>query len=386
LAQSDAPQSETNAGDADAGGSIAQRYERARAKLEEQRAKEDTQRQATDKLRNEAESLRQRLIANAARVQELETKLADTEHKLTQLSAQEKDLQNYFARDRDRVARLMAVLQRLETGYPPALALRPDDSLAAARGAAVLGDVLKPVAVEVSTVAGKLRELADTRTQLDAARQTSRTEQQSLTAARAGLASLLEERARQADVAETELGQIHTVTEDAARETSDLKSLIDKIAALRRQSSPDEGFTVVTPQGKDAALKRGSLLHPVTGDMQPGDPAGPGRTPGHPVEGLWFESQAGAQAVAPADGEIVFSGPYQKFGQVLILEIAGNYHLLLAGLGQIDVRLGDLVLAGEPVGKLPQGATPQLYMELRRNGQTLDPAPWMSTVLRKAKG
>jgi len=90
--------------------------------------------------------------------------------------------------------------------------------------------------------------------------------------------------------------------------------------------------------------------------------------------------------VAPGDSEVVFAGPYQKFGQVLILEIVGGYHLTLAGLGRIDVRIGDRVLAGEPVGSLPQGMPGRLYLELRRNGQTVDPAPWMSVELRKAKG
>jgi septal ring factor EnvC (AmiA/AmiB activator) len=121
--------------------------------------------------------------------------------------------------------------------------------------------------------------------------------------------------------------------------------------------------------------------------VTPGDPAGPGRTPGgNGPLGLWFECPGKAEAVAPADAEVVFAGNYQKFGQVLILEITGGYHLTLAGLGRIDVHIGDSVLAGEPVGILPEGTLSRLYMELRRNGQTVDPAPWLSAELRKAKG
>jgi len=36
------------------------------------------------------------------------------------------------------------------------------------------------------------------------------------------------------------------------------------------------------------------------------------------------------------------------------------------------------------VGVLPNGETSQLYLELRRNNLTIDPAPWMSAELRKA--
>src|SRR5437773_2188323 len=106
----------------------------------------------------------------------------------------------------------------------------------------------------------------------------------------------------------------------------------------------------------ERCCRRATQRPPVIGRVTPGDPAGPGRTPGiNGPLGLWFETSGKAEAVAPADSEVVFAGSYQKFGQVLILEIAGGYHLTLAGLGRIDVHIGDLVLAGEPVGVLPEG-------------------------------
>ena len=90
--------------------------------------------------------------------------------------------------------------------------------------------------------------------------------------------------------------------------------------------------------------------------------------------------------MAPGDSEECVAGPYLKLGQVLILELAGGYHLALAGLGRIDVHIGDLVLAGEPVGTLPEGKAAPLYMELRRNGKVVDLAPWVSADIGKAKG
>jgi septal ring factor EnvC (AmiA/AmiB activator) len=148
-------------------------------------------------------------------------------------------------------------------------------------------------------------------------------------------------------------------------------------------------MTIVTAESAaPTPMRRGTLRRPVVGPMAPGGPDAPGpvTAKGVGISGLWFAATGGAQAVAPADSEVVFAGPYQKFGQVLILEIAGGYDLLLAGLGRIDVRIGDSVLAGEPVGILPRGAQAHLYMELRRGGQTVNPAPWLAAELRKAKG
>ena len=328
----------------DAGGTLAERYERARAMLEEQRAEEMATRETRDRLAGEAQSLRERLVANAARVQQLEAAYAATSSQIDELRAHESALAAAFERDRARVARLLAVIQRLDADAPPALVVRSDDSLAAARGAMLLGSMLPPVYEQAAALGRQLRALAAARSELQAKSAEARNEAIALNAARRELSALLARRSREASEAETRLLEIHTLTEEAARETGDLASLLERIAQLRAQAGPGQTMVVVTAQsGAGSALRLGTLIWPVAGTFQAGDPAGPGRTPGiNAPQGLWFEAGGAAQAVAPADSEVVFAGDYQKFGQVLILEIAGGYHLLLAGFGRIDVGIGDL--------------------------------------------
>ncbi len=373
--------------EAPAGGTIAERYERARAIFEERRTAEAATRETRDRLALEAEDSRQRLIANAARVQQLETDIAQTVEEIAGLRESESSLSANLVRDRADVAHLLAVLQRLDADQPPALAMHPGDSLAAARGAMMLGAMLPPVYERAAALGRRLRELYATRAELESKNQEALSQAVALVAARADLDLLLGLRSVEATEAEERLAQIHAVTEEAARETVDLKSLIDKIASLRAQDGPAGGMVVVTAGEPGDALTRGSLLRPVAGSVTAGDPAGPGLTPGTDgPTGLWFETAGAAQVVAPADSEVVFAGPYQRFGNVLILEIAGGYHLLLAGLDRVNVHIGHLVLAGEPVGVLPGGQSARLYLELRRNGQAVDPVPWMSAALRKARG
>ena len=367
---------------------LAERYSRAHKAFEEQRGNEDKTRAERDALAAEARSLQERLIANAARVQELESAVESSTDEIAKLGETIQTLQADLVRDRDRVAHLLAVLQRLRADEPPALALKPDDSLAAARGTMQMGAMLPPVYEEAAALGKKLKTLAETRLSLAKKSDQARIEAVSLKAARASLDGLLQEKSTEQADADVKLSEIHGIAEEIGREANDLKSLIDRVATLRAAGPTSEGMKIVTAQnGGAATLARGSLLRPVVGTAMPGDPAGPGRTPGEngPL-GLWFETAGRAEAVAPGDSEVVFAGTYQKFGQVLILEIPGGYHLTLAGLGRIDVHIGDLVLAGEPVGVLPEGKAARLYMELRRNGQAVDPAPWLSAELRKAKG
>jgi septal ring factor EnvC (AmiA/AmiB activator) len=116
----------------------------------------------------------------------------------------------------------------------------------------------------------------------------------------------------------------------------------------------------------------------LSGDME-GVPAG------H-APGVSFLAPAAAQVIAPSDGQVLFAGLYHKSGEVLILQSAGGYDLVLAGLARIDVRPGDRLLAGEPVGTMPgTNAGSRLYFELRQSGKGVDPAPWLEVDLRKAK-
>jgi septal ring factor EnvC (AmiA/AmiB activator) len=92
--------------------------------------------------------------------------------------------------------------------------------------------------------------------------------------------------------------------------------------------------------------------------------------------------------IAPRDGLIVFAGPFRGLGQLLIIEYQAKYHLLLAGLGRIDKQVGENVLAGEPVGIMNASRTagPALYMELRRNGQPINPLPWLAAGRTEVNG
>jgi septal ring factor EnvC (AmiA/AmiB activator) len=111
---------------------------------------------------------------------------------------------------------------------------------------------------------------------------------------------------------------------------------------------------------------------------------------GSQSKGLVLETRHGAQVTSPCDGWIVFAGEFRTFGQLLIINAGDGYHILLAGLSQIDVQLGQFVLAGEPVGLMSaapkaqkanqQGNAPVLYVEFRKDSRPVDPEPWWAAA------
>jgi septal ring factor EnvC (AmiA/AmiB activator) len=118
---------------------------------------------------------------------------------------------------------------------------------------------------------------------------------------------------------------------------------------------------------------------------------------GSQSKGLVLETRHGGQVVSPSDGWIVYAGEFRSYGQLLIINAGGGYHILLAGLSQIDVQLGQFVLAGEPVGVMSTAAktttpgktqdnAPILYIEFRKDQRPIDPDPWWVDASRKVQG
>src|SRR4030095_15292069 len=103
-------------------------------------------------------------------------------------------------------------------------------------------------------------------------------------------------------------------------------------------------------------------------------------------KGVSIAARPGGQITAPCDGWVVYAGPFRNYGQLLILNAGGGYHVWLAGMERISVDLGQFVVTGEPVAVMGSGAQitaakaggvnqPVLYVEFRKDGVPVDPGP-----------
>lgn len=329
-----------------------------------------------DALKVQAEALQRKLVETAARVQTLESDKILLDADIARLTTEDATLSRSFAHDRVSVARLLAVIERLQHDTPPAMVLRPDDALAATRGAMLIGASLPTVYGKAAALSRRLQLLADTRKMLVARRAEGVRNAAQLSRARVELDQLLANKKEEVAGAAAAYGAMRDKLGKIAAEAENLEALMTRVAALRRQPATDAVVVVTAQNSAVRAPARGSLITPVVGHVQAvGSGAGPGVT---------YLTAAGAQVVAPADCEVLFAGPYHKNGQVLILEVSVGYDLVLEGLDRIMVRPGDQVLAGEPVGAMPQlGQEGELYFEVRENGHGTNPVPLLIPEIRK---
>ncbi|MBU6442419.1 MAG: peptidoglycan DD-metalloendopeptidase family protein [Alphaproteobacteria bacterium] len=360
------------------------RYRTLQGQIGKAKPAVDAAKSKSDTLAAQAAALRARLIDTAARVQNLEQQKVDLGNQIVTLSAQEAVLAQSFAHDRVAVAHLLGILERLQHDTPPVIALRADDAMGAAEGAMLLGASLPRVYGAAADLARRLDALRQTRAQLIMRRAEAAKNAIQLAAARSALDQLLATKQAEADSATARYTTLEAALDKIAKEAGDLGQLLKKVAALRAEKPTRGDLAVVGPgENPGKGLAPDALERPVVGQIEDGgiDGVGGARAPG-----VTFVTQAGAQVVAPADAEVLFAGPYHRTGQVLILEMPGGYDLVLAGLDRVDVKVGDRLLAGEPLGVMPRSRTgARLYFELRRGGKGTSPAPWLRTGLRKAE-
>jgi septal ring factor EnvC (AmiA/AmiB activator) len=107
------------------------------------------------------------------------------------------------------------------------------------------------------------------------------------------------------------------------------------------------------------------------------------QTDGGPTTGVFYHAPPGARVIAPCGGRVVFAATFRSYGLLLIIDCGGGYHMVLTGFVRLDVQLGQDIIAGEPVGVMPtwkpgtEAHRPALYVELRRDGNPVNPAPWL---------
>src|SRR5258706_6963147 len=102
-----------------------------------------------------------------------------------------KVLSESFMHDRESVARLLVVLERVQHDVPPAIVLRPDDALGAARGAMLIGASLPSVYGEAAALERRIVLLQVTRLTLLTRRADSVRNAAQLSSARGDLNQLL---------------------------------------------------------------------------------------------------------------------------------------------------------------------------------------------------
>jgi septal ring factor EnvC (AmiA/AmiB activator) len=350
--------------------------------------------------------LNAQLIDIAAQVRSVETRIGDAEARLRPLDAREQQIRGSLDSRRSEIVEVLAALQRAGRRAPPALLVRPEDALQSLRTAMLLGSVVPELRSRAEKLTGDLTELVTLRKTIASERDRLAVDRDNLTDDQTRLAALIDERQRKQSTIEKDLETEGARAIALSRQVDSLQGLIAKMeqdskSAAKAAATASLQGTPATINGQPnlGALKnpartspaiafasaKGLFAMPVNGakirDFGGSDGAG------GVEKGISLATRAGAQVTTPCDGWVVYAGPFRSYGQLLILNAGGGYHVLIAGMERISVNIGQFVLTGEPVATMgttsqvasilaTNASQPVLYVEFRKDGTPIDPGPW----------
>ena len=350
--------------------------------------------------------LNAQLIDIAAQVRGIETRIGDTEARLRPLDSREQQIKGSLDSRRAEIVEVLAALQRAGRRAPPALLVRPEDALQSLRTAMLLGSVVPELRVRAEKLARDLSELIALRKAIAGERDHLAADRDKLRDDQTRLAALVDERQRKQSAIEKDMEaegaraialsrQVDSLQGLIAKMEQDLQSAAKAAAAANLQGAP------ATLNGKPdlGALKdrarlspaiafasaKGLFALPVNGVKI--REFGSSNGSGGAEKGISLAARGGAQVTTPCDGWVVYAGPFRSYGQLLILNAGGGYHVLIAGMERISVNIGQFVLTGEPVATMgttsraasvlaTNASQPVLYIEFRKDGTPIDPGPW----------
>ena len=426
-----------------------------RNELQNVQQKTKTLQSDVEGLAAERERLNLRLLETADLIKKSEAQLTTTEARLGELEEQERIIKGSLNQRNSQIAKLLGALQRMGRNPPPVLITQREDALEMVRSAMLLSAAFPELGNQAKVLTSRLNELIRVMTEIRTQSEQLRSEMSRLNDARTRLSGLMEEKRVTLDERQSELKRMRVAATDISRNVKDLNELISQLdkavqdntalgayEAERQQSAP-----IITPNSSSepapatpAAVPVAQKETPVEVPAKPPAAKGvdvveltpatalgsPGRIKpeiefanatgllplpaqgrqvlgfgektqfGGQSKGIVLETRQGAQITSPCDGWIVYAGEFRSYGQLLIINAGGGYHILLAGLSQIDVQPGQFVLAAEPVGTMSgwsqqsrpvaANSAPVLYVEFRKDGRPIDPDPWWAAGHRKVQG
>lgn len=343
---------------------------------------------ATDAL-SEATRARDRVAALTQTIRAYEQGLAALREGLRGAAIREAAIRRHFDARSGELADLLGVMMGMERLQGPVLLLHPSGPLGSARAGMMLADVTPALQTEAEAIGNDLREIA-----------TIRALQQSA-------AMTLEDGLRAVQTARTELSQAIADRRDLPRRLADdpdrLRMLLLAADTLDAFAAGLAETGMIGSEGplRDFAGSRGQLPLPVAGTVL--RRAGEADAAGIRRPGLLLATSPRALVTTPWPATIRYRGPLLDYGNVMVLEPAEDYLLILAGLDIVYGSVGEVLPAGAAVGLMggqdpraeefvaaamtegrainaATGRSETLYVELRHNAEPVDPADWFASL------
>lgn len=338
-------------------------------------------------LRRELERLQSDMVSIAGKIQRQEKLLSSAEANLAALEERERSMTGHLAARKRELAVLVQSMLKLSTVPPELVIAMPGDFDETMRTAKVLGLTSNALSEQARDINRQLAEIKSLQSEIH--RNLARIGEQktALEKDQSALEGKLAIRGGIQDQLHTRREEQESAVRRLSKESGNLRDLMAQLEEQRAQEAKKAARLAVVPTFKPDAPKpaaetadfagaKGKIPLPAEGKIfifygdktQDGDDS----------RGIRIRTREAAQVTSPFAGEVVYTGTFLDYGNMVIIRHANDYHSLLAGLARTTATLGQHLVKGEPVGEM--GRTEEqtaLYMEIRERNRPVDPIPWL---------
>lgn len=366
----------------------------------------------------ELTKIKDEMIKAAQKLQNDEEKTTKMENELAVLEQQLNEAQTAFNRENKNLIKTLSSLQNLALHPNQALLVQPLSPLEMLRSALLLQKAVPYLSANAQKIKADLEDLNARQQKVKNQLEKVKIQKDSLAKQQAAMQKMSTQKNKMRQQIEGESQRTREQAERLSSQASDLRDLWEKIehereikrrrdeeirrAAREREEKARQAYldeqrrkirveTVEDNAKKGSNFAKASSSAGLTGfSSARGKLAKPARgtvitsygeelSKGVTSKGMLIKTRPSAQVIAPYDGSVVFAGPFKGYGNLIIIDHGQSYMLLLAGMASVDAEPGQLVLAGEPVGIMPDGDKAKLYLEIRKDKRPINPEPWFGS-------
>lgn len=339
------------------------------------------------------------MIQTAKNLQNNEEKLSDMERQLVVLEKKLAELETSFSKDNAHLIKTLTSLQNLAMRPTESLLVQPLKPVDVIRSAMILRETIPHLESNAGTLRKELLAIKDKKNQIENQIKQISKQKKVMSEEQKRISLLLKKKFNLRNLVEIKSEKAKKNVDKLASQAQDLRDLLAKLEKQRlekekqererRQREAEERRKLEEKQSDDLIKSKstgitnvvsgfekakGSLPLPARGQII--TKYGEQKARGILAKGITIASRNQAQVVSPFDGNVVFSGPFRGYGNMIIIEHGDGYLSLLSGFETVNVELGQMLLAGEPIAQMPVEGKSELYVEIRKNNQPINPAAW----------
>ena len=370
----------------------------------------------------EMSSVSKQMVQKAKQIQDTEEKISKMEETLLGLQKELDEKEKSFLAEDENLIHTLYALQNLALKPTEALFVQPLTPVQIIRSAMLLRETVPFLAEEASQIKQKLDDIAAKKSKIEQQVKQISNNKIILEREHKKMQQLVQKKAKMRSQIESKSAETKQKIIKLAEQAKDIKELLVKLEnqqELRRKQEQErleklrkerEMLEKYRKEQEDAAISarrekereeqlrsddliksqtayvkdvgqnfekaKGKLSKPARGTIAVA--YGQETAKGVSSKGISIKTRPQAQVVSPFDGTVIFAGPFRGYGNIIIIEHGEHYMSLLAGLDSYDCEVGQMLLAGEPIGQMPESLNAKLYVELRKDSRPIDPEAWFA--------